>query len=188
MIHTVNLPVETLTHIVNIDDPRVLVPTTDVKQFSMETSNDAKPIRSMYGIPVVNDKLVDFGTEISYLTQFVKSNIKETNAVRYFKLRIRFFPSEKEVDMIIPSYVKLYSRTAKSYVPVEFARKSDILVDYTGNITQILSNELIEDYNPTEYYSLKVSVNNPEHLITFYFNGILANVCFNDFDIKLKEI
>jgi hypothetical protein len=37
MIHTVNLPVETLTHIVNIDDPRVLVPTTDVKQFSMET-------------------------------------------------------------------------------------------------------------------------------------------------------
>ena len=188
MIHTVNLPVETLTHIVNIDDTRVLVPTTDVKQFSMETSNDAKPIRSMYGIPVVNDKLVDFGTEISYLTQFVKSNIKETNAVRYFKLRIRFFPSEKEVDMIIPSYVKLYSRTAKSYVPVEFARKSDILVDYTGNITQILSNELIEDYNPTEYYSLKVSVNNPEHLITFCFNGILANVCFNDFDIKLKEI
>ena len=106
------------------------------------------------------------------------------NKVRYFKVHVKYFPSEKEVDLIIPSYVKLFSRTAKSYVPVEFIRKSDILTDYTGNIVQVFTNEQITDFEPTEYYSINLNTNNNKYLITFYFNGIFANVCYNNFNIK----
>lgn len=180
MIHTVNLPVDTLTHIINIDDKRVLVPVNEINEFN----NDETSIRSMYTMPETNNKDIAFISEIAWILNFNKLEVKETNEVRYFKLRIKFFPCEKEVDMIIPSYVKLFSRTAKTFVPVEFARKSDILADYTGNIAQILSNELIENYTPTEYYNMRVSIVNTDHLITFYLNGILANVCYNDFDIK----
>jgi hypothetical protein len=185
MVHVVNLPVETITHIVNIDDPRVLVPIDEIVE--LLKNDKEKPVRSMYGIPNINDKIVKYKYEVSYIAKCTRQEIKETNNIRYFKLHVKYFPSEKEVDIILPSYVKLFSQTAKSYVPAEFIRKSDILTDYTGNIVQVFENEQVEDFKPTEYYSIKCTVNNNKYPITFYVEGIFANVCFNDFDIQPEE-
>ena len=185
MVHVVNLPVGTITEIINIDDPRVMVPIDEVVE---QLKNDKdKIVRSMYGIPDINEKIVKYKTEVSYIAKCTREEIKETNKIRYFKVHVKYFPSEKEVDLIIPSYVKLFSRTAKSYVPVEFIRKSDILTDYTGNIVQVFENEQVEDFQPTEYYSIKFTVGNNKYPITFYLEGIFANVCYNDFNIGTVE-
>jgi hypothetical protein len=121
------------------------------------------------------------------LTSCKKETINNTNKVRYFKVQVKYFPSEKETELIIPSYVKLFSRTAKSYVPVEFIRKSDILTDYTGNIVQVFTNEQIEDFEPTEYYSMTFSTSNNQYPVTFYFNGIFANVFYNNFNKPVES-
>jgi hypothetical protein len=185
MVHTVNLPVDSITHVINIDDPNVLVPIENVIDIFKKDSN--KVVRSMYTIPTVVDKKIDYMSDVYYITQVTKEEVKNTNSIKYFKIHVKYFPSEKEFDLILPSYVKLFSRTAKTFVPVEFARKSDILIDYTGNIVQILSNEPVEDYKPTEYYSIQLS-NNNENPITFYLNGIFCNVYYNNFDIKDEEL
>jgi hypothetical protein len=182
MVHTVNLPVGTITDIINIDDPNVLVPIESVVESFNEDAE--KTVRSMYSMPDINEKIVKYESDISYITSCKKEPIVNTHKVRYFKVHVKYFPSEKEVDLIIPSYVKLFSRTAKSYVPVEFIRKSDILTDYTGNIVQVFTNEQVTDFEPTEYYSINLNTNNNKYLITFYCNGIFANVCYNNFNIK----
>ena len=186
MVHVVNLPVETLSNVINIDDPRVLVPIEElVAEFSKEKD---KIVRSMYATPDLTEKVIKFNTDIAYITQCERKEIVKTNNIRYFKIHMKYFPSEKEFDIILPSYVKLFSRTAKSYVPAEFIRKSDILVDYTGNIVQVFTNEQIFDFEPTEYYSLKLNVNNSKTPITFYVAGIFANVCYNDFNLKEEDL
>jgi hypothetical protein len=181
MTHTVNLPVNSINTIINIDDPRVVVPIEELVE-SFKTDGE-KTVRSMYSTPNVEEKIITYDHDISYITKLTKEPIGNTYAIKYFKLHIKYFPSEKEVDIILPSFVKLFSRTAKSYVPVEFARKSDILTSYTNDIVQILSNEPIEDYTPTEYYS--VSLNSyKDNMITFYLDGILCTVYYNNFNLK----
>jgi hypothetical protein len=184
MTHTVNLPVDSIHTIINIDDPRIEVPIEELIE-SMKTDGD-KPVRSMYSTPNIDEKIITYEHDISYVTKLTKAAINDTNAIKYFKLHVKYFPSEKEVDIILPSFVKLFSRTAKSYVPVEFARKSDILTSYTTDIVQILSNEPIEEYEPKEYYSVQLS-SNKDNIITFYLDGILCNVYFNNFNIVEKE-
>ena len=158
MVHTVNLPVGTLTDIINVDDPNVLVPIESVVDSFKKDSE--KTMRSMFSIPDINEKTVRYTSDIAYLTSCKKETIINTNKVRYFKVQVKYFPSEKETELIIPSYVKLFSRTAKSYVPVEFIRKSDILTDYTGN---------------------------NQYPVTFYFNGIFANVFYNNFNKPVES-
>lgn len=189
MVHTVNLPVESITHIINIDNPNVLVPIENVLEYFEKDAgkNTDKSIRSMYTNTTVVDKQINYMSDVYYITSLTKETIKNTNKIKYFKIHVKYFPSEKEYDLILPSYVKLFSRTAKTFVPVEFARKSDILIDYTGNIVQILSNEPVEDYTPSEYYSIQI-FNNNENPITFYLNGIFCNVYYNNFDIKDGEV
>ena len=185
MIHTVNLPVESLNYIINIDDVKVLTPVEElVKSFE---SDPKQNIRSMFSIPDINEKIVKYTHEISYITSCTKNEIKKTNEIRYFKIRVKYFPSEKEKELILPSYVKLFSRTAKSYVPVEFIRKSDILTDYAGNIVQVLANEQETDFKPTEFYSIKLSVANNSYPITFYLDGIFANVFYNSFELDEED-
>ena len=75
----------------------------------------------------------------------------------------------------------MFSRSAKSYVPVEYIRKSDVLTDYTNNIVQVFETVEVEDFKPTEYYSIKLTSNNDKYPITFYVYGIFANIFYNDF-------
>ena len=44
----------------------------------------------------------------------------------------------------------------KNYVPVEFVKKSDMLIDYQGYNVQIISNEPIE-FKANEYYSIQIN-------------------------------
>lgn len=184
MTHTVNLPVNSISTIINIDDPRVTVPIEEMCE--LFKSDGEKTIRSMYSTPNVEEKIITYDHDVSYITKVSKKQINDTYDIKYFKLHIKYFPSEKEVDLILPGFVKLFSRTAKSYVPVEFARKSDILTSYTNDIVQILSNEPIEDYSPEEYYNIQLT-SYKDNLITFYLDGILCNVYYNNFNLKDQD-
>ena len=143
MNHIVNLPVESLTHVVNIEDPRVLVPIKELEEMFMKDSSKPITVKSMYSTPDISEKIIKYNTDIVTITNCTRKSIGKTHDVRYFKITVKFYPTEKEVELIRPSYSKLFSRTAKSYVPAEFIRKSDILIDYTGN--KILKKHVIDN-------------------------------------------
>ena len=152
----------------------------------MFMKDSSKPIivKSMYSTPDISEKIIKYTTDVVAITNCIRKSVGKTHNVRYFKILVKFYPTEKEVELILPSYSKLFSRTAKSYIPAEYVRKSDILIDYTGNIVQVISNEQIEDYKPTEYYSLTLNTGASKNPITFYINGIFGNVCYNDYDLE----
>lgn len=132
------------------------------------------------GIPNINDKIITYDTDISYISKITKDTITNPNDIKYYKVSIKYFPTEKTADIILPSYVKLFSRSAKSYVPVEYIRKSDILTDYKNNVVQVFETVEVEDFKPTEFYSIKVNSNNDKYPITFYVYGIFANIFYQD--------
>ena len=80
------------------------------------------------------------------------------------------------------------------YIPVEFLKSRDILLDVSGRMVKIEDAEVIEDFEMTNYYNIKVAYEKDENNETqkiwfnFYLNGILANVSYNNFQKKDKEI
>ena len=77
---------------------------------------------------------------------------------------------------------------------MEFLKSRDILLDVSGRMVKIEDAEVIEDFEMTNYYNIKVAYENDENNETqkiwfnFYLNGILANVSYNNFQKKDKEI
>lgn len=181
---TVNLPVGTIHSIVNIDDPRVIIPIEDAYAFMQ--SDDKKIIRGMETTVEIKDKkrgeqefkVLDFKHEINIITKLRKLPILNPINVTYYNTKIRYC-NEAEYDVIIPSYVKFYSATTKQLVPIEYINKSDILYDYRGYNAQV--REIAEiDFKPTEYWNFQISSPN-DISMNFYFDGILGYVHYTNF-------
>lgn len=185
MTNTINLPVNTIKNIINIDDKNVLVPIENIIQSLAENSD--KPIRSMYTIfNIIDNNNIEFNHDISYITKCVKLPITNTNDIHYYELNVKFY-NDKEVKLVIPGYVKLFSKTAKTFVPVEFIKKIDILIDYQGYNVHVLSNTPLEDFKCDEYYNIQLNSNNDD-FTSFYFDGILGYVYYNNFQKDSEEI
>ena len=182
MVRTVNLPVNTIESIINIDDKNVLVPIETVTDL---LNDKDKFVRSMHTIPDVVDKSVNFNHDILYITKCVKQPITKTNDIHYYELTVQLY-NDKEVKIVFPGYVKLFSKTAKNFVPVEFIKKVDILVDYMGYNVRVLANTPLENFESSEYYSLQLNSSNND-FTSFYFNGILCYVYYNNFQKEVEE-
>ena len=180
MLNTINLPIETFKSIINIDDKNVLVSVESIMNFLK--NNTDKSIRSMYTIPDVINKELVFNHDISYITKLTKQNITNTNDIKYYEIIVKFY-NEKEITFIFPGYVKLFSKTAKNFIPVEFIKKTDVLVDYQGYNIYVLANNFV-NFEPTEYYNIQINSNTEN--APFYVNGILSYVYYNNFQ-KLEE-
>ena len=183
---TINLPVGTIHSIVNIDDPRVIIPVEDALAFMEANASDKKIIRGMETTVEIKQKkrgeqefnVLDFKHDVNYITKFRKMPILNPINVTYYNTKIRYC-NDAEYDVIIPSYVKFYSATTKQLVPIEYINKSDILYDYRGYNAQV--REIAEiDFKPTEYYNMIIS--SPSDIsMTFYYDGILAYVSYINF-------
>lgn len=183
---TVNLPVGSIKSVINIDDPNVNISIEE----AMELINSSdKPIRSMYSMPETCEnpkgvgKIVKYTHDINYITKINKNKITSNNVINYHELVIRF-NDNKEYTFIFPSYVKLFSRTTKTFVPVEYVKKSDMLIDWKNLTAQVLSNNPV-NFTPEEYYNIIINAND-NNSSTFYINGLLSYVYYNNFKEKEK--
>ena len=182
---TINLPVGTIHNIVNIDDPRVIIPIEEAfEQFNK--LDDKTKLRSMETTVEIKDKkrneqefkVLDFKHDINIIDKFRRLPILNPINVTYYKVLIRYF-NEKEYETIIPSYVKFYSATTKQLVPIEYINKSDILYDWQGFNAQVREIEEI-DFKPTEFWNMIIKTPN-DISMNFYYDGILSYVHYTNF-------
>lgn len=83
------------------------------------------------------------------------------------------------------------------FIPVEYVRNRDILLDYSGNIVKIDDTVLNEDFKMTDFYNINTVYEIEEYDLNdymkvlsecnFYLNGVLTNIPYNNFQIQKKE-
>lgn len=198
MFTTVNLPVQSVHTIVDIDDTRLEIPIEEAMNRFAE-SKGSSVIRSLFSEPTLiassfrKDQNIDYNYGVSYINKITKKQVENVKPdIKYFDVKVKYF-NDKVFNFLVPGYVKFFSRTLNTFVPVENMKKSDVLVDYAHNIVQMLKKtEYGKDDNPpapeiSEFYSIRLSNEKAEILVPFYFNGILSHVYYNDFQKNLPQ-
>jgi len=90
--------------------------------------------------------------------------------------------------ILFHGFIRLFSKTTKSFVPIEFLKKTDLLVDYSGANIKMIKKEELPDYQIEnhEYYSLLVSTDpklqETEYESQIYLNGILTAIPYYNFE------
>ena len=201
MTASINLPVETLETIVDAENRMFEVNVKDaIKKLNTEGIDYIKTINTLVSIPeemenrkYVEPEYITITNGTYFINKIEEKQIEKTNELKFFKIDFEFYNGIKK-SYIIPSFVKFYASHKGQFIPVEFLKSRDILLDVSGRMVKIEDAEVIEDFEMTNYYNIKVAYEKDENNETqkiwfnFYLNGILANVSYNNFQKKDKEI
>ena len=201
MTASINLPVETLETIVDAENRMFEVNVKDaIEKLNTEGVDYIKTINTLVSIPeemenrkYVEPEYITITNGTYFINKIEEKQIEKTNELKFFKIDFEFYNGIKK-SYIIPSFVKFYSSHKEQIIPVEFLKSRDILLDVSGRMVKIEDAEVIEDFEMTNYYNIKVAYEKDENNETqkiwfnFYLNGILANVSYNNFQKKDKEI
>lgn len=197
---SVNLPVESIQTIIDVNDKRVEVNIDEVMKKMKGKSDES--IQSMNTTIVVEyDDLekkkigrIIYEHDTFNIESIERKKIEKTNDIKFYNVRIELNTGIVK-KFIVPSYVKFYSSQRGIFIPVEYVRNRDILLDYTGNIAKIDDTELNESFKMTDFYSISTKyevdespdLNESMKLLNecnFYLNGILTNISYNNFQKK----
>ncbi len=198
---SVNLPVETILTLIDIDDKEVEVDINDiVKKFKNNKQNDQK-IRTLNTYITANYKETDKRTfedaileyDTFTITNIDRKKIENTNEIKFYDIKLEFSTGIIK-KFVVPSYVKFYSSHRGLFIPAEYVRNRDILIDYTGNMVKIDDAKLNESFTMTDFYSITVNydiadfdLNDYQKRLSdsnFYLNGVLTNISYNNFQKK----
>ena len=202
---TINLPVESTQTIIDVDDPRVDVPAEEAFSTFSKRQDDERKFRSMNSIMVVEpeytgqrdipDEKIQRDHDIVIIKDIKKRRVEKTG-IKMFKLNV-IFRNGNQKTMILPSYVKLYSSHTGNFIPVEFIRSRNLLMDYQGDYAKVADSVELENFPMTDYYSYKVIYEIDENYINnghaipgvcnFYLNGLLCNISFINLQMKDEE-
>ena len=196
---SINLPVESLQTIVDVNDSRVEIDINEAMKRSKGKSDES--IQSMNAIAFstykdIEKKKFDHAV-IEYSTfninEINRRKIERTNEIKFYDVKIEFCTGIVK-EFTVPSYVKFYSSQRGIFVPVEYVRNRDILLDYTGNIAKINDTVLNESFKMTDFYNMNVVYDIEEYDLNeymkvpsecnFYLNGVLTNTPYNNFQKK----
>lgn len=203
---TINLPVESVQTIIDIDDPRVNIPAKESMSIFAKKQDDERKFRSMNSIMIVNpdfvgsrdipDDQIARQHDIVIINELRRRKIEKTNEMKFYKINL-VFRNGNTSSMIVPSYVKIYSAHTGTFIPVEFIRSRNLLIDAAGNYVKTSDAEQVEDFKLTDYYSYKVIYEVDEKFVenghaypgicNFYLNNLLCNIPYNNFQIKDTE-
>jgi hypothetical protein len=201
MTASINLPVESLETIIDVENRLFEININDaIKKLSAEKDSYIKTMNTLVTIPeeMENKKYVEPEyINIEHGTYFINNieekEIEKTNELKFFKIDFEFTNGIKK-SYVFPSYVKFYSSHKGMFIPVEFLKSRDILMDISGCMVKIEDATEVPDFEMTNYYNIKVAYERDEDnfderkiWFNFYLNGILANVSYNNFQKKEKE-
>lgn len=168
------------------DDDEQKIRTMNLISYAPESNDISK---------YIPEELIERKIDLLNITNIRKRPIEKTNdGIKFFKVSFEF-RNTKIKTFIVPSFVKFYSSKTASFVPVEYLKSRHILLDYEGNMVKAADAQLVDDFKMTDYYNIKVVYeldeadfdkdNKPKKCTcNFYLNGVLANVSYNNFQMK----
>jgi len=197
---TINLPIQSVLSIIDNDDVNVDVSVNRAIDKIKSSNSSIRSLNTRVFIDIERQSAmgrtfdplsVKLTHEDCTITKISKRPIEKTNDIKFFNVRLEF-STGNEKKFILPSYVKFYSSRRGMFIPVEFIRNRDILLDYTGNIVKVDDVEQITDVKLTEFYSIHTlySIINNQFAednikilneYNFYLNGILTSISYNNF-------
>ncbi len=192
MISTVNLPKQSVKTIVNIDNPKIEISIEEA--IDILKSGKEKSIKTLFAEPNINSKFIknninDYNYGVAYINKIDTKEISTINPnIKYFNIQVKY-ANDNVLEFIVPGYVKFYSANTGTFVPVEFMKKSDLLLDYAHNIVHMMEKTELVDLNKDDfkqYYSIQVFNDKAEIFVPFYLNGILTYVYYNDYQKVYK--
>lgn len=202
MTASINLPVECLNTIIDVDDRRFEVPIQDaIKKMQDEDVSYIRSYNTLVTIPeemenkkYVENEYISISNGCYFVNKIERKHVEKTNELRFFKLYVEFADGRTNT-YVFPSFVKFYSMHKGTFIPVEFLKSRDLLYDYSGRMIRIEDAEEVTDFELTDFYNIKIAYEKDVETyddrkiwFNFYINGILANVSYNNFQIKNKDI
>lgn len=201
MTASINLPVECLNTIIDVDDRRFEVPIQDaIKKMQNEDVSYIRSYNTLVTIPeemenkkYVENEYISIFNGCYFVNKIDRKHVEKTNELRFFKLYVEFADGRSNT-YVFPSFVKFYSMHKGTFIPVEFLKSRDLLYDYSGRMIKIEDAEEVTDFELTDFYNIKIAYEKDVETyddrkiwFNFYINGILANVSYNNFQIKDKD-
>lgn len=201
MTASINLPVECLNTIIDVDDRRFEVPIQDaIKKMQDEDVSYIRSYNTLVTIPeemenkkYVENEYISISNGCYFINKIERKHVEKTNELRFFKLYVEFADGRTNT-YVFPSFVKFYSMHKGTFIPVEFLKSRDLLYDYSGRMIRIEDAEEVTDFELTDFYNIKIAYEKDVETyddrkiwFNFYINGILANVSYNNFQIKEKD-
>jgi hypothetical protein len=201
MTASINLPVECLNTIIDVDDRRFEVPIQDaIKKMEDENVSYIRSYNTLVTIPeemenkkYVENEYISISNGCYFVNKIERKHVEKTNELRFFKLYVEFADGRTNT-YVFPSFVKFYSMHKGTFIPVEFLKSRDLLYDYSGRMIRIEDAEEVTDFELTDFYNIKIAYEKDVETyddrkiwFNFYINGILANVSYNNFQIKEKD-
>jgi hypothetical protein len=141
----------------------------------------------------VENEYISISNGCYFVNKIERKHVEKTNELRFFKLYVEFADGRTNT-YVFPSFVKFYSMHKGTFIPVEFLKSRDLLYDYSGRMIRIEDAEEVTDFELTDFYNIKIAYEKDVETyddrkiwFNFYINGILANVSYNNFQIKDKD-
>ena len=196
---SINLPVESVQTIIDVNDRRAEVGIVEAMRKSKCRSDEG--VQSMNTIVTVEYddgerrrvRRVSYEHSAFNVNSIDRRKIEKTNDLKFFRLRIELSTGVIR-EFTVPSYVKLFSSRRGMFIPVEYVRNRDILIDYSGNIAKVEDASPDEGFRMTDFYSISATYEIGEPAMgpsmktlnecNFYLNGVLSNVSYNNFQKK----
>lgn len=186
---TINLPTKSIFNIVDVDNRKLVISIDDaIKELAELSKETDKPtgLRTLFATPECVSNTTRFNYEYCFLNKITKNKITKINPeVKYWEITFKFY-TDKAITFIVPGFVKFYSLNNRTFIPVEFMKKSDLLVDTHERMVQVvekteMTGEEALKLNEDEYYSFSINSSSNNYISQFYFNDILAMISYNNY-------
>jgi hypothetical protein len=173
--------------IVSIDDAM-----KTLEQLAEAKDDRPTGIRTLAATPTCHGTTTSYKYEYCFINKINKKPIQFVKPeVKYWYITFKF-STEKTIRVLVPGFVKFYSINSMSFVPVEFMKKSDLLVDTAERMVQVVAKEEVNgseelEIGKDEYYNIIVNSNNDNYMMQFYFNDILSCITYNNYDFDTNN-
>ena len=168
MVNSFYFPHGTLTEVLDINNKDLLVPIESLIENDHTVSMCTNPIKEDNKLIYEHDKL--FINKISKL-----DDNGENNATKFYQMVYGLGEGCPKKTMIIPEFVRLFTRINKVFLSPNAIRKTDVMIDYQERDIKIYKIELCEKPNNDFIYKLFLS-NTSDKFMNFYYNGLLATI------------
>lgn len=183
---SINLPVESVKTIVDVNNRDVIISIEEAIDFLTKSKDKEKAfgLMTMYAAPEeTTASNINYNYDIAYINKITTNKITNFNKeIKYWNIKFKYY-NDTPIEFLVPGFVKFWSQNNKNFVPVEFMKKSDILIDYKGDMVQVVKKTELPDIDltNTDFYGIQINCANDNYMSQFYLNNILTSISYNNY-------